>query len=128
TKTWFKIPKDARGSRVFGALAGNDLEWVRDMLRDGGVEADAVLTAVGNDDKIPLADLAKLLIPYGVKPLHVAKTIEYGTRFGEDHERLATHLVRLRELAGSPDPALRSVGVAGVEYFEPQHQDAVREA
>lgn len=127
-KTWSKIPKEARGSRVFGVLASSDLEWVREMLRDGDVDADTVLNAVGNDDKIPLEDLAKLVIPYGVKPLHVAKTIEYGTRFGEEHERLAEHLARLRELADSPDPELRSVGVAGVEYFEPQHQVAVREA
>jgi hypothetical protein len=128
TRTWSKIPRDARGSRVFGALAGSDLEWVRDMLRDGDVDTGIVLNAVGNDDTIPLADLAKLLIPYGVQPLRVAQTVEYGTRFGEEHERLAQHLDRLRELADSPDPELRQVGVAGVEFFEPQYRAAVRQA
>lgn len=125
---WAAIPDDARGSRIFGLLAGDDLDWIRNMLHDGQVEAKTVLDALGNDDKISLADLANLVASFGVDPLHVATTIEYGTRWGEDHERLAAHLEQLRDLADSPDPDVRRVGLAGVAHYQTQYEDAARQA
>jgi hypothetical protein len=125
---WAALPTDVQGSRIFGLLAGDDMDWMHEMLRDHQVNAETVLTAVGNTDGVSVADLAKLVMPYGVDPLRVAATIEYGTGWGEEHERLARHLEYLTGLADSSDPDLRRVGIEGVKYFQPRHEAAARKA
>lgn len=125
---WAALPTDVQGSRIFGLLAGDDIEWVHEMLRNDQVGAETVLTAVGNMDGVSVADLAKLVMPYGVDPLRVAVTIEYGTGWGEEHERLGHHLEYLGRLADSADPDLRRVGIEGVKYFQPRHEAAARRA
>ena len=89
TEIWKSIPAKDRRARVLSALAGADVGWLSELLRLGDADAEEVISAVANSEAVSVADLARLVLPYGADPAAVAMTIRYGTMWGEEHERLA---------------------------------------
>ncbi|WP_141216579.1 MULTISPECIES: hypothetical protein [Nocardiaceae] len=128
TRVLSACESDSMRRRVFWALNGGDVEWVVHLLETDTVDDDFILysaNAIG--PAIPIHELARILIPRGVEPRHIATLIEHGTYFGERHERLAGHLDRMAENAQSPEPAVALVGRAGVEIYEPRLREAREE-
>jgi hypothetical protein len=123
-RIWQSLPPEYRSPHLLMVLAGADIEWLGQLLETGDADHESVISAAANSEVIPVADLARLVIPYGADPVHVAVTVRYGTRWGEEHERLAGHIEELRTLAKSPEPELRLVGEAGVNYFAKEFAEA----
>lgn len=114
---------------VFRALAGPDAGWIESLLTSRSIDAEFVLDTVTGIGVSPsLEDLARLLIPRGSDPTRIGSRIQYGTGFGEKHERIEGYLEVMDRLCESAEPALRSVGAAGRTYFTPMHERAIREA
>jgi hypothetical protein len=112
---------------VFQLLAHTDADWVEARLEAGEVTAEFVLrTFNGRGKTIPLERAALMLLPRGVDPGHLARTIEYGVQWGETHERIAGYLDRFEAMATSGNPNLRAVGEAGIDWYRPELRNALQ--
>lgn len=128
-EAWRSIPLEYRSSRAFRALAGTDATWISKRMDAGDVEPAMVVSAMSErDGGLTVADLATLVLPYGVDALEIACVIQFGTSWGEDHERLSAHIDYFEQLSASERPEHRAVAAAGLRYFRPQLEQALVKA
>lgn len=140
-QTASRLPKEARtrlfeeangtgwSAHYFRILAGSDADWIESLLISGQVDADFVINTInGIGDSPSIEDLARLLLPRGVDPTRIALTVQYGTSWGEDHERIDRYLQEMKKLSESDNSDLRKVGQAGQAYFRPLLERAVAHA
>jgi hypothetical protein len=75
-----------------------------------------------------LDTLATMLRPLNPAPDELLQTLEFGTFSGEEHERHAAKLDKLRDLATSEDEDIARLGRRGIEIYEPLLKEALVKA
>lgn len=135
---WDRVRESPMAKNLFWILSAGDVNWIAEAVSDPTfpVSLSSLLhaTRFQNGKRYTLEVLAGMLRPLNWQPDDLLWTIELGTRYGDEHERLERHLKVCLELAESPEPDLARLGERGVEVFEPRltqarqaaHQAAVR--
>lgn len=112
-------------NHVLAVLRGNDTDWLESLLEAGLIDLEQVDTTFnGLGAPPPIEALARILVPRGVDPLTIARKVELGTQWGEEHERLQAYIERMRDLAQSSEPVIAAVGQAGLDHYVPQVEAA----
>jgi hypothetical protein len=100
-------------------LAGNDVEWLQEVLDADLLSAEEVLECRnghgGPEPTIP--ELAKLLVPRGLAPEMVAYRAQLGFGWGSEADRLRGLIRQFKDFADSEDPSVAAVGKAGLGAF-----------
>ncbi|MBF4571260.1 ATP-binding protein [Herbiconiux sp. VKM Ac-1786] len=114
---------------ALAAVTGADIDWLRGCVEDGIVTPSAATWLQGSDGPEPtLEEIAALLIPHGVAPLAIATSIELGTQWGEDYERIETYLDRFNGMSDHQDEGVRAMSVAAVAHYTPKLEKARADA
>jgi hypothetical protein len=125
---WKRVRHSTMAKNLFWVIAAGDVEWITDTVTDPAfpVPLDQLLHATRFQfgRRYPLGTLAVMLRPLKWKPDDLLWTLEVGTHFGEEHERLAQHVEICRELAESPESDLAELGARGIEIYEPRMIEA----
>jgi hypothetical protein len=125
---WGRVRESPMAKNLFWVISAADVEWIATAVSDPTfpVSLSKLLHAARfqHGTRYPLKVLATMLRPLKWQPDDLLWTLEVGTHFGEDHERLERHLKVCRELAESPEPDLARLGERGVEMFEPRLAEA----
>lgn len=131
-RLWRRVRHSPMARELFWVIAGNDTDWIRHIHERGEVDISPkrLLHAARfqHGVKIPLASLAVAFMPLGVELDDLLWTLEVGTGFGEEHERLERYLATCQTLSRSDDPSLARLGTRGVEIYEPRLADARKRA
>lgn len=120
-------------------LVGIDVEWVGQLLNEQLIDTEEALGTL-QDVKVPsrfldegddldsgegdeqsesfFEQMAVLLVRHGVAPATVSSTAEAGSWVGDRSAWMDAKVRWFTELAARDDPALASVGAAGVSLFE----------
>jgi hypothetical protein len=104
---------------LIGFLVGSDTTWTSEMLRSGALTSADVLvghTGFGREE-LSIAQLAQLLVPYGVDPAQIAEQAQFGVYRGNESTFFDSLASRFAEYASSDDPHIALVGRSGVEMF-----------
>lgn len=105
----------------------SDGQWAETALNRGIVTPEQIQQAFSNRrGDIDLSDLASILVPRGITPESLAASSEAWFGSGRDSERHNMALEEFRTMMESDSEAIRSVGIAGIELFEPKYQQALR--
>lgn len=125
---WNRVRESPMAKNLFWVIAAADVEWIANAVADPTfpVSLSSLLHArrFQFGKRYPLEVLGVMLRPLKWQPDDLLWTLEVGTYWGEDHERLERHLAACNELAGSPEPDLARLGERGVEIFEPRLAEA----
>lgn len=125
---WNRVRESPMAKNLFWIISAADVEWIATAVSDPTfpVSLSKLLhaTRFQHGKRYPLKVLAVMLRPLKWRPDDLLWTLEVGTHWGEDHERLERHLKVCRELAESPEPDLAQLGERGIETFEPRLAEA----
>ena len=125
---WNRVRESPMAKNLFWVISAADVEWITTAISDPTfpVSLSKLLhaTRFQHGKRYPLEVLAVMLRPLKWQPDDLLWTLEVGTHWGEDHERLERHLKVCRDLAESPEPDLARLGERGVETFEPRLAEA----
>ena len=125
---WNRVRESPMAKNLFWVISAADVEWITKAVSDPTFPVSLskllLATRFQHGKRYPLKVLAVMLRPLKWEPDDLLWTLEVGTHFGEDHERLERHLKVCRELAESPEPDLARLGERGVETFEPRLAEA----
>jgi hypothetical protein len=125
---WNRVQQSPMAKNLFWVISAADVGWISTAVSDPTfpVPLSNLLHATRFQfgKRYPLRTLAVMLRPLQWQPDDLLWTLEVGTHWGEDHERLERHLKVCRELAESPEPDLARLGERGVETFEPRLAEA----
>ncbi|MDF8262709.1 hypothetical protein [Luteipulveratus flavus] len=125
---WNRVRESPMANNLFWVISAADVEWITTAVSDPTfpVSLRSLLhaTRFQHGKRYPLEVLAVMLRPLQWQPDDLLWTLEVGTHWGEDHERLEGHLRVCRELAESPEHDLARLGERGVEAFRPRLAEA----
>lgn len=128
SELWRRVQDSPMASNLFWVISGRDVEWIRATVSDPtfclSVSELLRATRFQFGTRYPLETLAKMLRPLRWQPDDLLWTLEVGTHWGEEHERLERHLDVCRLLAESTEPDLARLGERGVEVYEPRLREA----
>ncbi|WP_345802891.1 hypothetical protein AAIB33_07355 [Microbacterium sp. AZCO] len=111
------------------AVTGADIAWLRRNVEDGVVTPDAAVSVLDGDGPQPtLEEVAAIVIPRGMDPLHIARTVEFGVQWGEDHQRIEGYIKQFRGLAEHPDENIRTMSAIAVAHYSTELEAAKAEA
>lgn len=129
---WNQVRESPMARNLFWVISAADIEWITTAVSDPNfpLSLSALLhaTRFQHGKRFSLKVLAVMLRPLNWQPDDLLWTLDVGTQWGEDHERLERHLKVCRELAGESEPDLARLGERGVETFEPRLAEAKRAA
>ena len=121
---WGKVRDSPMAQHLFWVIAAGDADWIRVAVADPdfSVPLSQLLHAprFQHGRQYPLRTLAVMLRPLNWQPDDLLWTLDLGTHFGEEHERLAQHVEVCRELAASSESDLARLGERGMEVYEPR--------
>lgn len=125
---WDRVRASPMAKNLFWVISAADVDWITTAVSDPNfpVSLGKLLhaTRFQHGKRYPLKVLAVMLRPLNWQPDDLLWTLEVGTHWGEDHERIERHLKVCRELAESTEPDLAQLGERGVEIFEPRLAEA----
>jgi hypothetical protein len=125
---WNRVRESPMAKNLFWVISAGDVEWIASAVSDPTfpVSLSKLLHAARfqHGKRYPLKALAAMLRPLKWQPDDLLWTLEVGTHWGEEHERLERHLEVCRELAESLEPDIARLGERGVEMFEPRLAEA----
>ena len=103
---------------LIGVMGGPDVTWLEEALDADEISADEAFAACSQfDNRPPIGDVARLLVPRGVTPDRIAGIEFSGGWTGDESARYDRIAERFSELVASPDASEAIVGRAGVEMF-----------
>jgi hypothetical protein len=109
-------------------IVGPDTEVLVELLSAGEISPDEALgfyTGVNTDP--PIEALARLLVPRGVDPEHIAALRERGGWSGSFSSWYQAIISSYEALSGSDDPSVRAVAEAGIRIFTVARDQAIRD-
>lgn len=125
---WNRVRERPMAMNLFWVISAADVDWITKAVSDPTfpLSLSQLLHATRFQfgKRYPLKVLAVMLRPLKWQPDDLLWTLEVGTHWGEDHERLERHLEVCRELVESPEPDLARLGERGVETFGPRLAEA----
>lgn len=125
---WDRVRESPMAKNLFWVISSADVEWITTAVSDPvfPVPLSNLLhaTRFQHGKRYPLKVLAVMLRPLRWQPDDLLWTLEVGTHWGEEHERLERHLQVCRELAESLESDLARLGERGMEIFEPRLAEA----
>lgn len=125
---WNRVRESPMAKNLFWVISATDIEWITTAVSDPAfpVSLSNLLhaTRFQHGKRYPLKVLAVMLRPLRWQPDDLLWTLEVGTHWGEEHERLERHLEVCRELGESPESDLARLGERGIEIFEPRLAEA----
>jgi hypothetical protein len=125
---WKRVRGSPMANNLFWVIAAGDVDWIAAAVSDPRfpVPLSQLLhaTRFQHGRRYPLRTLAVMLRPLKWQPDDLLWTLEVGTHWGEEHERLARHVEICRELAASPESDLARLGARGLEIYEPRMIEA----
>lgn len=125
---WSRVRESPMAKNLFWVISAADVEWIAKAVSDPAfpVPLSKLLhaTRFQHGKRYPLKALAVMLRPLKWEPDDLLWTLEVGTQWGEDHERLERHSNVCRELAESTEPDLARLGERGLETLEPRLAEA----
>jgi hypothetical protein len=125
---WNRVRESPMARNLFWVISSADVEWITSAVSDPTflLSLSDLLhaTRFQFSKQYPLNVLAVMLRPLQWRPDDLIWTLEAGTHWGENHERLERHLEVCRELAESPESDLARLGERGIEIFEPRLAEA----
>ncbi|MFF7683400.1 hypothetical protein ACFZA2_11635 [Microbacterium sp. NPDC007973] len=125
---WNRVRESPMAKNLFWVISSADVEWITTAVSDPAfpVSLSNLLhaTRFQHGKRYPLKVLAVMLRPLRWQPDDLLWTLEVGTHWGEEHERLERHLKVCRELGESPESDLARLGERGIEIFEPRLAEA----
>ncbi|MEO5663180.1 MAG: hypothetical protein ABIR39_07840 [Nocardioides sp.] len=131
-KLWQQVRNTELARELFWVIAGNDADWINEAVSEPtfDIPVRKLLGALQFQfgHRFPLDTLATMLRPLSPEPDDLLHTLEVGTFTGEDHERHAAKLDKLRDLVTSDDEDIASLGRRGIEIYEPLLKEALVEA
>ena len=131
-KLWQNVKETELSNDLFWVVAGRATDWITGTISDPtfNIPVRQLLGALQFQfgHRFPLDTLATMLRPLDPEPDDLLHTLEVGSFSGEDHERYAATLDKLRELAASEDPDIARLGQRGIEIYEPLLKDALARA
>lgn len=131
-KLWQQVRNTELARELFWVIAGNDAEWINEAVNEPtfNIPVRKLLGALQFQfgHRFPLDTLARMLRPLSPEPDDLLHTLEVGTFTGENHERHAAKLDKLRDLVTSDDEDIASLGRRGIEIYEPLLKEALVEA
>ena len=105
-------------------LVGPDVDWLEELLNDGEVTPEKAVHARGIDGRIPIDQMAKLLVPRGIAPSTIAGLALAGSWSGEESSRYQGLIEQFSTYADTDDPSVSAVGRSGVEIFTQARNEA----
>ena len=105
-------------------LVGPDVDWLEELLDDGEVTPEEAVHARGIDGRIPIDQMAKLLVPRGIDPSTIARLGFAGPWAGEESSRYQGLIEQFSTYADADDPSVSAVGKYGVEIFTQARNEA----
>ncbi|MFK5648060.1 hypothetical protein ACI3ET_16330 [Ornithinimicrobium sp. LYQ121] len=121
---WDRVRESPMAKNLFWVISAADVDWITTAVSDPDFPVSLsnllLATRFQFGKRYPLRVLAVMLRPLKWEPDDLLWTLEVGTYWGEEHERLERHLAVCRELAVSPEPDLARLGERGIEIFEPR--------
>lgn len=121
---WTRVRDSPMAKNLFWVIAAGDINWITAAVADPefSVPLSQLLHATRFQfgPRYPLRTLAVALRPLRWQPDDLLWTLDVGTHWGEEHERLAEHLKVCEELAASPDAELAQLGLRGIEIYGPR--------
>ncbi len=125
---WNRVQGSSMAANLFWVISAADVEWITTAVSDPTFPVPLIqllhATRFQFGNRFPLKELATMLRPLKWRPDDLLWTLEVGTQWGEDHERLERHLEVCRGLVESPEPDIARLGARGVEIFEPRLAEA----
>ncbi|MCY4421441.1 MAG: hypothetical protein OXC06_00070 [Acidimicrobiaceae bacterium] len=110
------VPETHR-SFLLRHLVGPDVDWLEELLNGGEVTPEKAVHARGLDGRIPIDQMAKLLVPRGIDPSTIACLAFSGSWSGEESARYQGLIEQFSTYADADDPSVSAVGKSGVEIF-----------
>lgn len=108
-------------------VIGTDTQWTAQLLDEGEVSPDEVLDCYnGAQPDVPVAGLAKLLVPRGTDPAHIASLRLYGQYSGNLSSWYQSTIDAFTAMLQDDDPNVKAVATAGIELFTRQRNQAAR--
>ena len=117
------VPESHRGF-LLQYLVGPDVDWLEELLNDGEVTPEEAVHARDLDGRIPIDQMAKLLVPRGIDPSTIAGLAFSGSWSGEASSRYQGLIEQFSTYADTDDPSVSAVGEAGVEIFTQARNEA----
>lgn len=117
------VPETHR-SFLLQYLVGPDVDWLEELLNDGEVTPEEAVNARDLDGRIPIDQMAKLLVPRGINPSTIAHLAFAGSWSGEASSRYQGLIEQFSTYADSDDPSVSAVGQSGVEIFTQARNEA----
>lgn len=121
---WNRVRQSPMAKNLFWVISSGDIEWITAAVSDPtfpmSLHTLLHATRFQFGKRYPLKVLASMLRPLKWQPDDLLWTLEVGTQWGEEHERLERHLQVCRELAESPELDLAQLGERGIETLEPR--------
>lgn len=128
SELWNRVRDSPMAANLFWVISAGEVEWiitaVSDLTFPLSLSKLLHATRFQNGKRYPLKVLAVMLRPFRWQPDDLLWTLEIGTHWGDDHERLERHLEVCRDLANSPEPDLAQLGDRGIETLEPRLAEA----
>lgn len=125
---WNRVRRSPMAKNLFWVISSADVEWVTTAVSDPTfpISISNLLHATRFQfgKRYPLRVLAVMLRPLQWQPDDLLWTLEVGTYWGEEHERLERHLEECRELAESLESDIARLGQRGIEILEPRLAEA----
>jgi hypothetical protein len=107
-------------------LVGVDIDWLEHALDEGLCATDKALSTYNSFGLRPsIEQFARVLVPRGVDPRHVAGLAQLGSWSSDESARYGELIERFETLAASGDEGVAAVGRAGVEMFTVKRDEAL---
>lgn len=109
--------------QLLAHLLGDDADWLDELLRDGVVEVEEALVALGNmgeDGKARIPTMMRLARPFlaaGVEPQALATRAGFGVGMGETSDRYEALRAEFEGTPASSDEAAEQVRQEGIRIF-----------
>ena len=117
------VPETHR-SFLLEHLVGPDVDWLEELLNDEEITPEEAVHVRGLDGRIPIDQMAKLLVPRGIDPSRIAGLAFSGSWSGEASSRYQGLIEQFSTYADTDDPSVSAVGEAGVEIFTQARNEA----
>jgi hypothetical protein len=132
----YHLPQEAKDElwRQFGDavyligeyLVGDDIDWLEHALDEGLFAADKALSTYNSFGPHPtIEQFARVLVPRGVDPRHVAGLAQLGSWSGDESARYGELIERFEILAASGHDGVASVGRAGIDIYTVKRDEAL---
>ena len=105
-------------------LVGPDVDWLEELLNDGEVTPEEAVHVRGIDGRIPINQMATLLVPRGIDPSRIAGLAFAGSWSGDESSRYQGLIEQFSTYADTDDPSVSSAGRSGVEIFTQARDEA----